>query len=119
VSPPGKTDADWAERGLRLSPFDLYRASAFCAVSFAQLQRGRYEDAADAARKAIQATPGFSVCHAPLAKLGQFEEAKAVGTRVLELHPTFGYGRQLRNVGAVPSFAKDFGDALSVAGLPE
>jgi len=35
------------------------------------------------------------------------------------LQPTFGYGRQLRNVGAVPSFAKDFGDALSAAGLPE
>src|SRR6516225_4360662 len=24
---------EWAERGLRLSPFDLYRASAFCSVS--------------------------------------------------------------------------------------
>ena len=114
---------EWAERGLRLSPFDLYRASAFCALSFAHFHRGRYEAAADAARKAIQATPGFSVCHmalaAPLAKLGQFVEAKAVGMRVLELQPTFGYGRQLRNVGAVPSFAKDFGDALSAAGLPE
>ena len=114
---------EWAERGLRLSPFDLYRASAFCALSFAHFHRGRYEDAADAARKAIQVTPGFSVCHmalaAPLAKLGQFVEAKAVGTRVLELQPTFGYGRQLRNIGAAPSFAKDFGDALSAAGLPE
>jgi adenylate cyclase len=114
---------EWAERGLRLSPFDLYRASAFCAESFAHFQRGRYGDAADAARKAIQATPGFSVCHmalaAPLAKLGQLQEAKAVGTRVLELQPTFGYGKQLRNVGAVSSFAKDFGDALSAAGLPE
>src|SRR6516165_10416751 len=114
---------EWADRGLRLSPFDLYRASAFCSVSFAHFQRGRYEDAADAARKAIQVTPGFSVCHmalaAPLAKLGQFVEAKAVGTRVLELQPTFGYGRQLRNIGAAPSFAKDFGDALSAAGLPE
>jgi tetratricopeptide (TPR) repeat protein len=114
---------EWAERGLRLSPFDLYRASAFCAVSFAHFQRGRYEDAADAARKAIQATPGFSVCHmalaAPLAKLGQLEEAKAVGARVLELQPTFGYVTFLRNVGAVPPFVKDFGDALCSAGLPE
>jgi adenylate cyclase len=114
---------EWAERGLRLSPFDVYRASAFCSVSFARFQQGRFQDAVAAARKAIQATPGFSVCHmalaAPLAKLGQLEEAKAVGTRVLELQPTFGYGRQLRNVGAVPPFAKDFGDALRVAGLPE
>jgi adenylate cyclase len=114
---------EWAERGLRLSPFDLYRASAFCSVSFARFHQGRFQDAVGAARKAIQATPGFSVCHmalaAPLAKLGQLEEAKAVGTRVLELQPTFGYGRQLRNTGAVPSFAKDFGDALCAAGLPE
>jgi adenylate cyclase len=114
---------EWAERGLRLSPFDLYRASASCAVSFAHFQRGRYEEAADAARKAIQATPGFSVCHmalaAPLAKLGRLEEARAVGARVSELQPNFRCGTQLRNVGAVPSFAADFGEALRAAGLPE
>ena len=39
---------------------------------------------------------------APLAKLGQLEEAKAVGTRVLELQPTFGYGRQLRTSELYP-----------------
>jgi tetratricopeptide (TPR) repeat protein len=114
---------EWAERGLRLSPFDLYRASAFCAVSFAHFQQSRYADAADAARKAIQATPGFSVCHmalaAPLAKLGRIEEARAAGARVLELQPTFHCTRQLKNVGAVPSFAADFGEALRAAGLPE
>jgi adenylate cyclase len=114
---------EWAERGLRLSPFDLYRASAFCAVSFAHFQRGRYEDSADAARRAIQATPGFSVCHmalaAPLAKLGRLEEARAAGARVSELQPNFRCGTQLRNVGAVPSFAADFGEALRAAGLPE
>jgi len=114
---------EWAERGLRLSPFDLYRASAFCSFAFAHFQQGRYADAADAARKAIQVTPGFSVCHmalaAPLAKLGRFEEARAAAARVLELQPTFGYARQLKNVGAVPSFAADFGEALRAAGLPE
>jgi adenylate cyclase len=114
---------EWADRSLRLSPFDPYRGSAFCAVSFAHFQRGRYGDAADAARKAIQALPGFSMCHvalaAPLAKLGQLEEAKAVGTRVLELQPTFGYDTNFRSIGAVPSFVQDFGDALRAAGLPE
>src|SRR5262249_17434960 len=113
---------EWAERALRLSPFDPYRGSAFCAVSFAHFQQGRYGDAADAARKAIQSLPGFSICHVALAasraRVGRLEEGKAVGTRVLELQPTFGYGTNLRNIGAVPSFAKDFGDALSAAGLP-
>ena len=56
---------------------------------------------------------------APLAKLGRFEEAGAAAARVLELQPTFGYARQLKNVGAVPSFAADFGEALRAAGLPE
>ena len=73
--------------------------------------------------KQFKATPGFSVCHmalaAPLAKLGRFEEAGAAAARVLELQPTFGYARQLKNVGAVPSFAADFGEALRAAGLPE
>jgi tetratricopeptide (TPR) repeat protein len=114
---------EWADRSLRLSPFDPYRGSAFCAVSFAHFQRGRYGDAADAARKAIQALPRFSMCYvalaAPLAKLGQLEEAKAVGARVLELQPTFGYDTNFRNIGAVPSFVQDFGDALRAAGLPE
>jgi adenylate cyclase len=104
---------EWAERGLRLSPFDLYRASAFCAVSFARFQQGHYAEAADAARKAIQATPGFRVC------LGRIEEARAAAARVLALQPTFGYTRQLKNVGAVPSFATDFSEALRAAGLPE
>ncbi len=111
------------ERGLRLIPFDLYRASAFCAASFAHFHRGRYAEAAEAARKAIQVTPGFSVCHmalaAPLAKLGRAEEARDAGRRVLELQPTFRSSMQLRNVGAAPSFAVDFSKALGAAGLPE
>jgi TolB-like protein len=114
---------EWAERGLRLSPFDLYRASAFCAASFAHFQRSRYDEAAEAARKAIQATPGFSVCHmalaAPLAKLGRLEEARDAGRRVLELQPTFRSSMQLRNVAAVPSFAAEFSEALGAAGLPK
>ena len=114
---------EWAERGLRLSPFDVNRVSAFLSMSFAHFQRGRYGDAADAARKAIQASPAFSLCHmalaGSLAKIGQLEEAKAAGTRVLELQPSFGYGTFLRNVGAVSSFVQEFGDALRAAGLPE
>jgi hypothetical protein len=37
----------------------------------------------------------------------------------LELQPSFRYARQLKNVGAVPSFAADLGEALCAAGLPE
>ena len=82
---------EWADRGLRFSPFDPYRASAFISSSLGHYHRGQYEAAAAAARKAIQSNPGFSVCYvalaAPLAKLGRLEEAKAAAARVLELQP--------------------------------
>jgi adenylate cyclase len=56
---------------------------------------------------------------APLAKLGRLDEARDAGRRVLELQPTFRSSVQLRNVGAVPSFAAEFSEALGAAGLPE
>jgi TolB-like protein/DNA-binding winged helix-turn-helix (wHTH) protein/tetratricopeptide (TPR) repeat protein len=114
---------EWANRGLRLTPFDPYRASAFCATSFSHFQRGRYEDSADAARKAILAAPGFSVCYmalaASLAKLGLVDEAKAAAARLLELQPNFRSSMNLKSVGCMPSFAVPFSEALHAAGLPE
>ena len=114
---------EWAERGVRLSPLDPYRASAFCATSFAHFHRGRYAESVDAGRKAVQATPGFSVCHmalaAPLAKLGRFEEANAVAARVLELQPTFRCSTQFSGVGCVPALAAALTEMLCAAGLPD
>jgi adenylate cyclase len=114
---------EWAERGVRLSPFDGFRASALAATSAGHFHRGRYEEAIAAARKAVQATPGFSECHvvlaAPLAKLGRLEEAKAAAARALELQPTFRYSRKFAGVGCAPELAASFGEALRIAGLPE
>lgn len=76
---------EWANRGLRLSPFDPYRASALVASSLGHYHCGQYDEATSAARKAVQATPGFSMCHmtlaAALAKLGRLEEASAAALR--------------------------------------
>lgn len=114
---------EWANRGLRLSPFDPYRASAYGALSFGHFQRDRYQESADAARKAIQAAPGFSVCYmaltAPLVRLGQLDEAKVAATQLLELQPNFRCSIHLHNIGCAPSFAGPFGEALRAAGLPE
>jgi adenylate cyclase len=52
---------EWAERGLRLSPFDPWRTSAFVALSTAHFSKGQYEEATAAAHKAIQSDPGFSI----------------------------------------------------------
>jgi adenylate cyclase len=114
---------EWANRGLRLSPFDPYRASAYGALSFGHFQRDRYQESADAARKAIQAAPGFSVCYmaltAPLVRLGLLNEAKVAATQLLELQPNFRCSIHLHNIGCVPSFAGPFSEALRAAGLPE
>ncbi|HTP92622.1 MAG TPA: adenylate/guanylate cyclase domain-containing protein [Xanthobacteraceae bacterium] len=114
---------EWAERGLRLSPFDPYRASALVAAAIGHFQCGRYPQSVDAARKAIQATPSFSVCHmalvAPLAKLGRLDEAKAAAAKVLELQPDFGCRKQLVAVGCVPDLSASLIEAFCAGGLPE
>jgi adenylate cyclase len=114
---------EWAERGLRLSPFDPWRTSAFFSITVAHFHRGRYEEAATAARKGVQTDPGFSMSYmvlaASLAKLGQIEEAKAAAARVLELQPVFRYSRQFAGANFDPELAASMGEALRASGLPE
>jgi adenylate cyclase len=114
---------EWAERGLRLSPLDPYRASAFVSLAVAHFQLGRYDESAAAARKAVQADPHFSVCHlvltAPLVKLGRIDEAKGAAARVLELQPGYRCSRQLSGVGCAPDLAATLSEAFREAGLPD
>jgi adenylate cyclase len=114
---------DWGERGLRLSPFDPWRASAFVALALGHFCRGRYEEAVAAGHKAVQSSPGFSMCHvflaAPLAKLGRLEEARAAAARALELQPTYRYSRNFAAVGCAPALAAALSESLRAAGLPE
>lgn len=114
---------EWSERGLRLSPFDSWAWAAFEAQARGHFQRGRHEDAARAAYRSIQANPAHSITYvhltAALVKLGRIDEAKAAAARVLELHPTFRYGRQFAGVRCDPPLAASLGAALREAGLPE
>jgi adenylate cyclase len=114
---------EWAERGLRLSPLDPWRSGAFNGLALAHFHLGRYEETAAAGRKAVQCSPGFSICYvllaAPLAKLGRIEEAKAAAARVLELQPVFRYSRFLAGANCDPMLAASLSKAFSDAGLPE
>ena len=89
----------WGERGIRLSPFDPWRASGHIAIALGHFQQGDFEGAANAARKAVQSRPGFSICYlvlaAPLAKLGRIQEAKNAAARALELQPALRFSRHL------------------------
>jgi tetratricopeptide (TPR) repeat protein len=114
---------EWSERGLRLSPFDPWSFAAFDAQAMSHFCRGRYDQAAHAAHRSVQANPAHSITYvqlaAALSKLGRIEEARAAARRVLELHPTFRYSRQFVAVNCAPTLASSLGDALRTAGLPE
>ena len=114
---------DWAQRGMRLSPFDPWLYGACHALTLGHFNLGNYEAAADAARRAVQANPGFSISYmllaAPLAKLGRQEDAKAAAGRCLELQPNFRYSRQFAGVNCAPALAASMGEALRLTGLPE
>jgi TolB-like protein len=114
---------EWSERGLRLSPFDSWAWAAYDAQALAHFHLRRYEEAARAAYRSVQANPAHSITHVQLAaaltRLNRLDEAKAAATRVLELQPKFRYARQFLGVDCAPALAASLGDALRAAGLPE
>ncbi len=114
---------EWGERGMRLSPFDPWAFAAFHSLTLGYFHYGRYEEAANAAHKAVQSNPAHSISYmllaAPLAKLGRLEESKAAAARVLELQPAFRYSRQFLGVDCAPALAASLSEALHVSGLPE
>jgi adenylate cyclase len=114
---------EWGEHGLRLSPLDPWRFSAFYAAALGHFHRGLYEEAAAAARKAVQYSPAFSqtymVLAATVAKLGRLDEAKAAAARVLELQPAFRYSRLFAGMDCAPALVAALSEALRAAGLPE
>jgi adenylate cyclase len=114
---------EWGERAMRLSPFDPWAFAAFHSLTLGHFHRGRYEEAANAAHKAVQSNPGHSISYmllaAPLAKLGRLDEAKAAAARVLELQPAFRYSQQFSGVDCAPALAASLSEALRGTGLPE
>jgi tetratricopeptide (TPR) repeat protein len=114
---------EWGERGLRLSPFDPWAFAAFHSLILGHFQHGRYENALNAAHKAIQSNPAHSISHmllaATLAQLGRLEEAKAAAANVLELQPAFQYKRHFAGVDCAPALAAALSKALRATGLPE
>jgi TolB-like protein len=113
---------DWAERGLRLSPFDRLKVCSYHALAIGHFLRERYEEAADAGRRAVQCNPGFSVSQsllvAPLVKLGRMEEAKAVALRVMALQPSFSTGGFCAALAVPPALATPLTETWRTAGLP-
>ena len=114
---------EWSERGMRLSPLDPWAFAAFDAQAMSHFHLGRYDKAAHAAYRSVQANPVHSITYVQLAaaltKLGRLDEARVAAAKVLELHPTFRYSRQFAGVDCAPALAASLGEALRAAGLPE
>jgi TolB-like protein len=112
----------WAERALRISPFDRMNHLSYGALAIAHFLRGRYDEAAHAGRRSVRAIPSSSVTRsvlaAALAKLGRIEEAKAVALQVLALDPSFSAARLCAAIGLPAPLAEPMTDAWTTAGLP-
>ena len=119
----GRRAIEWSERGMRLSPFDAWAFAAFDAQALGHFQCQQYDEAARAAYRSVQANPVHSITYvqlaAALAKLGRLKQARAAAATVLELHPSFRYGRQFLAVNCAPALAASMAEALRAAGLPE
>jgi tetratricopeptide (TPR) repeat protein len=113
---------EWAERALRLSPFDPANNAPCTAITFGQFQRGDYEAAAEAAQKSFQANPNWSYAHMLLAathaRLGRADAARKAATRVLELEPGYTISRMCAVMDLHKSVAEPLSEALRMAGLP-
>jgi adenylate cyclase len=112
-----------AERALRLNPFDPLSNIRYMAIAIAHFVAGRFEEAASAASRAIQANPRFSPPYwmrcAALASLGRIDEAKAVAQQLLKAQPLFTIGSIISAPFAKREILGALGDALRRVGLPE
>jgi adenylate cyclase len=95
---------------------------AWVGISLGRFQQERHAEAIDAARRAIQSSPGLSTLHvvftAALAKSGRLDEARAAGTRVLALQPNFTINGMCAAFAIPQTLAAPLSDALEMAGLP-
>jgi TolB-like protein len=109
-----------AQRAIKLSPFDT--SNSQLALAVAHFHSKNYEKSRDAAQRAVEAHPTFSVPRALLAaaliRIGRKQDAIAEAHRVIELDPTFTTRNWSVTVGTAPEVFSAFADALRDAGIP-
>jgi TolB-like protein/tetratricopeptide (TPR) repeat protein len=110
-----------ALRALRHSPLDAL--NSYLALSVAHFHAGRYGEARNAARRAAESKPNFSVPQLLLAsalqRLGRDDEARAAAQQARVLDSSFTIRRFSVTVGLVSTVFAAFADAWREAGLPD
>src|SRR5262245_8481725 len=115
---------DYANRALRLSPFDPWSFEGHLALGVVRIRLRRYDDAASCLAKAVLANPRFSILYAvhagALGLAGRGDEAKAVARRLLELEADFRLSAFIEFAGFVEKETREtLAVGLRQAGLPE
>ena len=113
----------YANRALRLSPFDPVAFVAHVALGHVAFQEARYDEAASCYAKAVQANPRFSSYYflqaAALALAGRVEEARPIVEQLLELDPGFRISEVFEYTLFHPALADRFKEGARLLGLPE
>jgi adenylate cyclase len=115
---------DYANRALRLSPFDPISFNAYLSLGCVRVRQRRFDDAAAFFARAAQINPRFSSLYAfqiaALAMIGRTDEAKSVAKRLLELEPSFRILPSVANLVFLhPELLNWLAEGLRKAGLPE
>ena len=118
----GEKALSFANRALRLSPFDPLAFEAHMAFHAVAMSRERYEEAAAHTAKVIEIRPNFSTGYFQrafaLALSGRAAEAAFDAARGLELEPAF-HLRMYNQWGISPTLAERFIEGGRMLGLPE
>ena len=119
----GVTAVEHAHQALRLSPYDPLIFRPYIGLAAAHFFARRYEEAAIAAGRAVQANPAFSIScmwHTiALANLDRDDETRASVQRLLEAQPDFKISQFVASEPTSPERLAIMADALRRAGVPE
>jgi adenylate cyclase len=117
------TAIEHGSRSLRLSPLDPMRYSAECALSIAYFKSGRFDQAAQAARRTVQANSRYHIGYFMLAASevhrGRLVEARQIVQKLKEVDPTFGLGSFQGLALGTPAEMQVLFSALRQAGSAE
>jgi tetratricopeptide (TPR) repeat protein len=112
----------YAQRALRLSPFDPLAYHAHMALTQAAILEERYDEAVAHGARLAQVSPNFGshvlTYAAALTLAGRIEEARHVYARALEIEPSWTIGLN-RSVGADPRVSEKMDRAFRMLGMPE
>jgi Flp pilus assembly protein TadD len=119
----GRSDEaiDSMSLAMRMSPHDRQNPFFMAGTAVAHYLAGRYDQAVEWARKAVQQSPGviggYRILCASLAQAGRIEEARATLARLRALQPQISLAWTEAMVPYTPAQMPKFLDGLRKAGL--